>query len=240
MPATQRLIALLLAPLLALMPALGVAQSADPGLEGRLWWSYRDAYRALVRFEKLDQPKQGLQQRLQVQPRNPGHSIDGLRLSLLGRRTALELPLDAAGQAQVPLMKSAFDDNAALVLNRSAEDFGFRIRVSIAPRPDGVYALNELRSACAQVLALQRQFAPERVSGKQCKGVSLAFAREGAPSVSLRQADAERRLATTPGPLYPGEPDRLHSVLMLRWEHATDDAELRVASMPLVIAAVIE
>lgn len=217
-------------------PSQSPAQSAEEGA----WWSYREAYRALVRFDKLGTPKHLIQQRVQVQPRAPGTATEGLRLSLQGARTALELPLDAALHAQVPLLKSAFDDNAALRLNRPATAFAFRVRVAISPRPDGLYALSELRAACAQVLALQQQIEPARYEGKRCVGVSLAFARGTNPGLSLQPAEPSVSLAATPGPLYPGESDREHAVVPLRWERLAEGSQLRVAALPLVVAALIE
>jgi len=216
--------------------AQGPAQPPGDGA----WWSYRDAYRALVRFDKLGSPKHLIQQRLQLQPRTPGAETEGLRLSLQGARTALELPLDAALQAQVPLLKSAYDDNAALRLNRPATDFAFRVRVAITPRADGQYALSELRAACAQVLALQQGLEPDRYRARRCVGVSLAFARDAKPGATLHQGEATQPLVSPPGPLYPGESDREHPVLPLRWERLAEDAQLRVAALPLVIAAWIE
>jgi hypothetical protein len=220
--------------------AAAPVQAGGQALGDQAWWSYRDAYRALVRFEKLGSPKHLIQQRVQVKPRSPVAGSDGLQLTLRGERTALELPLDPALHAQVPLLKTAFDDNAALVLNRPAAEFGFRVRVSIIPRPDGLYSLSELRAACAQVLVLQQQLDPERMRGKQCVGVSLAFAPGTTPQLALRRGDADTPLSTALGPLYPGEADRAHPVLQLRWEQAGEDAQLRVGAPPLVIAALIE
>lgn len=225
--------------LLVVCFAAAAQSPAQPQGEGA-WWSYREAYRALVRFDKLGTPKHLIQQRLQVQPRSGAAATEGLRLSLQGARTALELPLDAALHTQVPLLKAAFDDNAALRLNRPAEAFAFRVRVSISPRADGVYALSELRAACAQVLEFQQQIDPDRVRGKRCVGVSLAFARGANPGLSLTPAEPSVPLAATPGPLYPGEGDREHAVLQLRWERLGEGAQLRVAALPLVIAALIE
>lgn len=225
-----------LAWLLPLCSAMLVHAGAD---EGR-WWSYRDAYRSLVRFEKQSQPKHLIQQRLQLQPLSSGQSAQGLRLSLSGEHTDLDLPLDAGLHTRVPLLKSAYDDNAALRLNRAAEAYAFRVRVSITPRPDGNYPVAELRQACEQVLEFQNQVDPDQYRGKRCVGVSLAFARGSNPGVSYRLGNSSRNLTTSPGPLYPGEPDRDHPVLSLRWEAGGDGAMLSTPSAPLVIAAMLE
>jgi len=227
---------------LALLVVCFAATSQSPAqpLQDSAWWSYRDAYRALVRFDKLGKPKHLIQQRVQVQARTPGASTEGLRLRLQGSQTALELPLDAALHAQVPLLKQAYDDNAALVLNRPPAAFGFRVRVSITPRTDGAYELSELRAACAQVLTFQQQVNPEHFRSKRCTGVSLAFPPGSNPVATLRQADASKPLPSALGPLYPGESDREYPVVHLHWEPMAEGTQLRTTGVPLVVAAVIE
>ncbi|MDT9000661.1 hypothetical protein RQP53_15405 [Paucibacter sp. APW11] len=228
---------------LPLLLALACSAAAWAG-DDEAWWSYRDAYRTLVRFDKQGQPKHLIQQQLQVQPLIAGAPTEGLQLRLQGSHTDLELKLDAALQTRVPLLKSAYDDNAALRLNRRAQAFGFKVRLSIVARADGVYPLGELRLACEQVLNAQLRLDPQQPSGRRCVGVSLAFGRDASPGVSWRQDGQSRgpihNLTATPGPLYPGEAGREHQVVQLRWDGQPDTAQLLTHSTPLVIAALIE
>lgn len=227
--------------LVPLLLALSTAAWAQPGpAEGEVWWAYRDAYRALVRFDKQASPKHLIQQQLQVQALAPGLAAEGLRLTLSGPRTALELPLDAALHTRVPLLKSAYDDNAALRLNRKPEAFALRVRISITPRADGQYPVAELRQACEQALDVQRQADPDRHRGQRCVGVSLAFARHGQPGVSLRQGGAVSPLPVAAGPLYPGEAERGYAVVTLRWDGVAEGAQVVASSLPLVIAPLLE
>jgi hypothetical protein len=128
----------------ALLLAANVAVAEAPDGE---WLSYRDAYRAMVVFEKYGGPKHLIQNHFQVMPRAKAVSTDGLRLSLIGKSTQLNLPLDPLGRAVFPLLKAAYDENAALVLNRKPGQFVLRPRVSVLVRPDGVYEAAELRAA---------------------------------------------------------------------------------------------
>lgn len=227
-----------LVPLLLAVVAAGWTQ---PGrADGQVWWAYRDAYRALVRYHKLASPKHLIQQQLQVQALAPDLATDGLRLTLSGSRTALELPLDAALHTSVPLLKSAYDDNAVLRLNRGPEAFALRVRVSISPRADGQYAVSELRQACEQALQVQRQIEPDRHRGKRCVGVSLAFGRHSDPGVNLRQGAALIPLPVVAGPLYPGEAERGHAVVTLRWDRLAEGGQVVAPSLPLVIAPLWE
>ena len=109
--------------------------------------------------------------------------------------------------------------------------------------PDDARTLAELMGASTvteTVLAVQQQIEPGRLEGKRCVGVSLAFARGTNPGLSLQPADPSIPLAASPGPLYPGESDREHAVVPLRWERLAEGTQLRVAALPLVVAALIE
>ncbi|MDB5755009.1 MAG: hypothetical protein JWR56_1437, partial [Massilia sp.] len=78
----------------ALSLAAGIAAAQAPDGE---WVSYRDAYRAMVVFEKYGKPKHLIQNHYQVMPREKGVPAEGLRLTLQGKTMQLNLPLDAAG-----------------------------------------------------------------------------------------------------------------------------------------------
>src|SRR3954471_17370879 len=98
---------------LSLTAPQAFAQAAGEGE----WVSYRDAYRAMLWFEKYSKPKNFLQNHYQVMPNEKGVATDGLRLSLNGKSTQLNLPLDPLGRAVFPLLKSAYDENATLRLS---------------------------------------------------------------------------------------------------------------------------
>ena len=97
----------------SLLPCLLAAWLVAPhalaqGQHGE-WLSYRDAYRAMVVFEKYGKPKHFLQNHYQVSPRDAGATLDGLRLTLNARSLQLNLPLDPAGRVVFPLLKAAYD-----------------------------------------------------------------------------------------------------------------------------------
>ena len=224
------------AAVLVLLPSLWTAGSAL-AMEGE-WVSYRDAYRAMVPFEKWGRPKQLVQQHLQVMPRARGISLDGAHLALAGTRAPLTLPLDAAGRTTLPLLKSAWDDNAVLVLNRKPGDFQFRVRLSIVPRTDGVYDIAELRQACEQALAYVRE-RDRAAGGRQCTGVRFSFPRKaGEAQVRLRRAGGEQSLTASEGAPYPDEPGDGFAIVQFRF--GADGGQLLVPNAPVVIAPVIE
>jgi len=127
MRASRQLIAAVVTLLAA--PALVHAQAGE-------WVSYRDAYRAMVQFEKYGGPKNLLQSQLQVQSRDHAGLGEGAQLTLTGRTTQLNLALDALGRTVFPLQKVAYDENAALVLNRRGMPFVLRPQVTVAKGTD--------------------------------------------------------------------------------------------------------
>lgn len=213
------------------------AVTAEPNAAAAL--SYRDAYRAMVVFEKYGKPKNFIQNHLQVMPREKTVSLDGVQLTLEGKGTQLSLPLDPAGRAVFPLLKAAYDENAALVLNRPAGQFQLRPRVSIAVRPDGVYDMADLRSACEQVLAYQR-YTNNAQGARQCVGVRMAFARKGGePNVRLRKTDGVApALPVTDGAAFSDDPNDSFRVVDVRFDGAR--GQVVSATVPVAIAAAIE
>jgi hypothetical protein len=228
----RRHIPALMAALLAAGPAAAVA------IEGE-WVSYRDAYRTMVVFEKYGKPKNFIQNHLQLMPRERGVSVDGVHLSLNGKHTQLILPLDATGRAVFPLLKSAYDENAELVVNRKVNQYLFRSRVSIVVRADGVYELGDLRAACEQVLQYQR-FVDGAAGKLRCTGVRFAFAKRSENvQVKLRRDGGEQLLPVHDGAAFHDDPNDSFRVVSVRIGEA-DKGQLVTQSAPLSIAALLE
>jgi len=163
------------------------------------WASYRDAYRAMVVFEKYGGPKNFLQSQLQVLPKDRAALGDGAELTVAGKTVQLHLPLDPLGRTPLPLQKSAYDENATLVLNRKGTPFALRPQVAIAARPDGVYDSADLRSACGQALGFARHVDAAQRS-RQCAGVRFVFNKKGESGAHLRRAGGmEETLPATTG-----------------------------------------
>jgi hypothetical protein len=171
--------------MLALLQATGLV--AAGALEGE-WVSYRDAYRAMVVFDKYGGAKNLILSELQVLPKEQGVS-DALQLTLTGKTTHLSLPLDATGRTVFPLLKAAYDDNAVLALSQKDAQFALRPRVTIHVRPNGMYESAELRSACEQALGFAR-YVDASARSRQCVGVRFVFDKKAASAlVGLRKPD---------------------------------------------------
>jgi hypothetical protein len=180
-----------------------------------------------------------IQNHFQVMPREKGVAPEGLQLALLGRGTSLNLPLDATGRAVFPLLKAAYDENAALVLNRKVDQLLLRPRVSIVVRPDGVYEAGDLRTACEQALAYQRSVAPA-LHASRCVGVRFVFPHGVAdPGVRVRKGEGEA-LSTAEGPAFQGDAYEGFTVVSYRFGAGADKSHVVTQNPPLAIDAAFE
>lgn len=228
-----RSLSLIAALLLAAGPAAARAQDGE-------WVSYRDAYRKMVVFEKYGKPKHLIQNHLQVIPRSRGVLREGLRLELEGKSTQLNLSLDATGRTVFPLVKAAYDDNAALVLDHNVGQFVVRPRVTLAVRADGIYEAAELRAACEQALNFAR-YVDASARGLVCAGVRFGFPRKGAvPAVRMRNGDAATVLAAVDGPIFADDPDDGFRTVLVRFGDLPARAQVMTRQAPQAIVPVFE
>lgn len=204
------------------------------------WGSYRDAYRAMVVFDKYGGAKSLLQHHLQIVPKEKGLLSDAMQLILSGKTIQTSLPLDATGRTVLPLLKAAYDDNAVLIPTRRLGGFTFRPRVSLAPRADGAYDVAELRAGCAQALGFAR-YADASAHGRQCAGVRLVFPKKGMEAaVRIRRGDGvEQTLVTARGPAFPEDMDDDFQVVTYRFGTA-ERAQLVTYHTPLAIVPLFE
>lgn len=217
---------------LACVPGRHAASAAA----GDDWVAYRDAYRAMVVFEKYGGAKSLLQQHLQVLPRTPGVDAGGVYLLFAGKTSQGRFPLDATLRTVFPLARAAYDENAMLQLSRPLGPFTVRPQVSLALRPDNLYDSEELRSGCEQALAYARQQA--LFGARRCTGVRFVFKKDspGAP-VTLRSG-ADTALPAVPGAPFAGDGDATFPVVTYRFAGAR--TQLATASVPLAITPLFD
>jgi len=221
------------------------------------WFSYRDTYQSMIRFEKYGKPKQFIENRLQVVPRdgkepptaNPAlggmDPREEVHLSLEGNTVHLNLPLDALGRAVFPLLKAAYDDNAELIVNRPAGSVSLTPRISIISRADGVYDAADLRTACGQVLQYL-EYVNNAGAGKHCAGVQFIYVRDGAAvSVNFKGADQKQSaLQFAEGKAFAddarGETGGTYRIVTYRFAAWPDKGQIVTNSAPLAVAALLE
>jgi len=213
--------------LLASAAGPAAAQLQDGARDGE-WASYRDAYRAMVVFEKYGGPKNFLQSQLQVLPKDRAPLGEGVQLTLAGKSTQLHLPLDPLGRTPLPLQKAAYDDNAVLVLSRKGVAFTLRPQVAIAARADGAYDSADLRTACGQALGYARWTDASQRS-RQCAGVRFVFNKKGEGGAHLRrEGGTEDLLPVVPGAAEQGLPTVTYRFGNERGQVLTDNVPLAI------------
>lgn len=218
----------------ATLPALCLAVATCAQAQEE-WVSYRDAYKQMVVFAKYGKPKNFLQIHYQVSPRDPNGSLEGVHLTLTGKATQLNLPLDATGRAVFPLLKAAYDDNAVLALDRKMTHFRFTPRVSIMVRNDGIYEGADLRAACEQALAYQR-FVDSAYNGKKCAGVRFVFVNRADALVQVRYGQREAPLPVVDGPAFEGETHGGYRTATYRFADWSAQGQVVSQNTPLAIA----
>ncbi len=202
------------------------------------WASYRDAYRAVVVFEKYGGAKSLLQNHLQLVPREKGVLGELVQLVLTGKTVQTSLALDALGRGVLPLVKAAYDENAVLAPNRRIGPFSLRARVTIAPQADNVYDSADLRTACEQALAYARHV-DATARARQCVGVRLVFPKKGVDtSVKLRRPEGEVAMAVAPGPAFAGDLEGDFPAATYRF--SAERAQVIMYSAPLAIVPLFE
>jgi hypothetical protein len=219
-PARQAIASLAL--LLAAGPALAQAHDGDAV-------SYRDAYRAMVVFEKYGGAKNLLVSQLQVLTREHAPRTEGLQLLLSSRSTQLNLTLDPLGRTVFPLQKAAYDENAALFLSRRGIGFTLHPQVSIAVRADGVYDVAELRAACAQALGFAR-WVDAAQRWRHCAGVRFVFPKRGEGGARLRRPDSQEQSLPLAFSISAGGPDEGFPAVTYRFAAATATAATTAAA----------
>lgn len=224
----------LIAPIALLLAAIPAAAQLRDGE----WVSYRDAYRAMVRFEKFGGPKNLLLSRLQVLPGDRASFTEGAQLTLNGKSTQLNLPLDALGRTMLPLQKSFYDENAVLVQNRKGMPFTVRPQVTIALRPDGQYDSADLQAACVQALGFARYLDASQ-GAHQCAGVRFVFNKKDQAGARLRRPDGqEQALPASAGTAFNGDADDGFPVV--NWRFGVERAQVITYNAPLAIVPLFE
>jgi hypothetical protein len=206
------------------------------------WFSYRDVYQSMVSFEKYGKPKQFIQNHLQVIPKDKTVLMDGVRLSLTGKSTHLNLPLDPLGRAVFPLLKAAYDEKAELQINRPSDMVKLEPRVSIQTRADGIYEISDLRSGCDQVLQYLRYADYYHYRNKQCIGIKFSYLKDTQDiAIIFRNLNhLQTQLSISEGDPFLTEAINSFRLVVVRFSDWPDKGQITTNTAPLAIAAMFE
>lgn len=207
------------------------------------WGSYRHAYKAQSMFMAHTAPRPLIQAHMQIRPREMGLSLEGLQVQLASESHKLDLPVDGIGRVTMPLLKSAYDEDAVLRLNRQKGHYRFSGRYSIKEREDGVYSAAMLREACQQVLDAQRASGGRiRMFGKKCVGVKFIYPlADSAASVQYRTAGGKGApIAAADAEPFESGPVGPYKVALYRFAAWPAEGAIVAARRPLAIGTLYE
>lgn len=220
------------------------AQHVDvPGALDAEWGPYRRAYGASAFFERFTRTRPLIQAQMQVRPVAPDAPLTGLRLSITGATTKLEIPVDEIGLAEVPQLKQAYDEDAVIRLNRPKGLYWFAGRYTIRQRSDGVYDAALLRQACDQLIDAQRASGYRgRLFFKKCAGVKFVYPRGDVAAAVDFKDDQGRLKPLLPVEAHPFEDESmgLYSVVIYRFADWPRTGQLVAHRQPLAIGTLYE
>ena len=243
----------LLAPPLALLPVPALASEAAPDPEPPRvlvntardpeWHSYRRAYKAARFFEPYLRTRPLIQAHMQIRPLRPDVPLDGLRVRIVGETTNVEIAVDEIGRAVLPMLKSAYDEDAVLRLNRQKGHYAFSGRYSIREQADGVYRSADLRAACAQLIDAQRESGYRfRLLGKHCAGIKFVYRLSGNPPRVLHRdaGGAQRLLPVSEGQPFEDRTMGLYKVATYRFADWPADGTVLAEARPIALGTLYE
>ena len=233
----------------ALMPGAGASAEGDVQnveVKGKFdpeWSSYRYAYQASVFTNKFLRKRPLVQSQLQLRPLDPLTPVTGLKVTLEGAKTHVEMVADDLGRVDMPELKQAFDEDAVLRLNRPKGLYKFSGRYTIRQRDDGAYRVADLRDACEQMISAQRESGYRiRLWGKKCTGVKFVYpATDDAASVDFHAADDHvTPIAAVDGRPFEDDSMGRYKIVVLRFADWPEDGRVVTGAKPLAIGTLYE
>lgn len=206
------------------------------------WNTYRHAYKAAAMFERHTATRPLIQAHMQIRPRAPGASLQGMQVQLAGTSMTMNLAVDGIGRVTMPMIKAAYDEDAVLRLNRQKGYYRFSGRFTIRERADGIYSAAQLREACEQVLGAQRDSGSRfRMMGKKCVGVKFVYAPGVDAAIALRDAAGkESAIAAADAEPFDSGPIGVYRVAVYRFGAWPAQGEIVAPKGLLAIATLYE
>ncbi len=207
------------------------------------WASYRYAYEASAFIGKFLRKRPLIQAQMQLRPLDPATPVTGLKVKLVGKTTDIEMVADDIGLVTMPQLKTAYDEDAVLRLNRPKGLYKFSGRFSIKERDDGVYSAADLSEACEQMIGAQRESGYRiRLWGKKCVGVKFVYpAADTAAAVDFHAPD-DRVTAIAAVDGRPFEDDSMgdYKIVVVRFADWPNAGRVVTREKPLAIGTLYE
>ncbi len=138
------------------------------------WISYRSAYKVMLQFEKYGKPKHLLQSHLQLL-NGQGQAVSETQFNLQAKTFQMNLQIDPLGRVRLPLLKTAYDENAELRLAGPVQGLHLRLSLALSLPYDGHFELSQLKLACEQALNFYLSVNDKRALSKRCQAILLVY-----------------------------------------------------------------
>lgn len=158
--------------------------------------SYSQMLKGLVAYQEKHQLAPDSELHFILIPKSKNVGIQGLIMRLASDESSVNIPIDAEGKFQLPLIALKSDDEYDLILNKPKGQFYIKPYVKSANLPDDVKRLGDLRLECQVRWAIEKQdvsivfstYVKLLASGNPCTARAVAvwfFAPRGVDTISL-------------------------------------------------------
>jgi hypothetical protein len=224
------------------------AQDKDSAIQSNKvgWISYRDVYKEMLWFDKYGGPKHLIQSKLHILYKDTTSKFVKPNLSLIGKTVNLSLPLDAINRVTLPLIKTAYDENAELSLNSLPEQHinkvKFQSMISIHLRSDGIYEVGNLMLACDQAQQYQSYLRNKLGRKKVCLGVKIIYAeKDSIININLLSEQILDKNLILSEEIFTFEGSSLSvKSVNFYFNHVNEKAQLVTKTVPITIIPIIE
>ncbi|MBC3872681.1 hypothetical protein [Undibacterium flavidum] len=202
--------------------------------------SYAQMLKGLIAYREQHQLAPDSELYFILIPKSKNVAVQGLTMRLASDETSVNIPIDAGGKFQLPLIELKKDDEYDLILNKPKGQFYIKPYVKSANLPDDAKRLGDLRLECQVRWAIEKQdvsvvfntYVKLLASGNPCTSRTVAvhfFAPSDAKFVTLDTAKSTFS--------YEIRPDKQYTLPI--WDTALSDEGLvkylRSAAEPAAI-----
>lgn len=175
--------------------------------------SYSQMLKGLIAYQEKHQLAPDSELHFILIPKSKGVNMQGLTMRLASDESSINIPIDAAGKFQLPLMTLKSDDEYDLILNKPKGQFYIKPYVKSANLPDDVKRLGDLRLECQVRWAIEKQdvsfvfttYVNLVASGNPCTARTVSvgfFAPNGVNSIRLETPTATLPIDVDTGGMY--------------------------------------
>lgn len=204
------------------------------------WISYRSAYKLMLQFEKYGKPKHLLQSHLQL-ANAQGQTLLDTQINLIAKTSQIGLQIDPLGRVKLPLIKTAYDENAELRLAGPVSGLQMRLSLALNVAYDGHFDANQLKLACEQALNFYMSVGDKRAQQKRCLAIILVYPGNVKMTAPMLKNEQNQTSYLTAPDLNYAEPGLKGQIsYWIKLSQLSDKAQIISQQAPFAVLPVIE